>query len=237
MRVLLLSAYLSFACAEGGDSAPVQLRVEGRECPVLGVESRLPFFQWAAPTNQTQQVSVCIHVKAYPSAVVIWDSGIQNTTKLSLTYDGPRLAATTTYSFAVQTWDVNATAPSAFSEEGFFVTGVWGNWSAQPVWHSNLSASFTFIRAEVPLPQSQATIANAIAFVTANPQPSIRGEVENTKLLAAYRFYVNSAWIGVGPGRPGNCGPVCPIQNDELPCTCAPHHWYDSYNVTSQVRL
>ena len=233
----LASLLLSWNAAEAQtSSAPTQLQVDGREVPVLGVESSFPTLQWAPPAEQLQQVAAQVQVFSLPSGLLSWDSGKVMTAALTLQYSGPTLSSMATYSWQVRGWDANASSPSPYSAPGLFVTGVGAAWTAAlPIWHPNASASFTFLRAELPLPESKSAIFSATAFVTANPQPSTAGEVENGKLLAAYRLYVEGAWVGLGPGRPGNCGPICPLQGDPLPCPCSPHHWYDTYNVTALV--
>lgn len=233
----LVAAVAAIISVAAQPLAPTLLRVDGRETPVLGVESRTPSLQWAAPTDQDAQASVQVELRALPSGSVVWDSAQVSTTALSLAYSGPALSSMTTYSWRVRSWGVNSSSPTAYSAPGTFVTGVWGTWSAAtPVWHPNATAQFVFLRADLPMPSPAAPLFSAIAYVTANPQPSTQGETENGKLLAAYRLYVEGSWVGLGPGRPGNCGPICPLQNDPLPCPCSHHHWYDTYNVTALVR-
>jgi hypothetical protein len=231
MRTLSIFA---IGLAVRSQEVPTLLRVDGREVPVLGVESRNPTFQWAAPSDQQAQAASQVRVFAFPGEVLVWDSGRLNSSVLSAVYAGPSLQPMATYAFAIRSWGASNATPSEYSYAGLFATGVWDKWSATPIWHPNASSSFTFLRSEFRLPSAE--VASAYAFVTANPQPSTQGEIENAKLLAAYRLYVDATWIGVGPGRPGSCGPVCPIQNDPLPCPCSPHHWYDTYNITDEVR-
>lgn len=140
-----------------------------------------------------------------------------------------------------------------YSSNASFVTGVWSTWQARPVWHPNATAGFVYLRSDVSIPSSLQVgndsndgdiipwsragvgIYTAVAFATANPQGSINGEVENSKLLAAYKLYVNGAFVGLGPGRPGRCGPVCPVGGDPGTCNCTHQHVYDAYDITDLV--
>jgi hypothetical protein len=176
----------------------------------------------------------------------VWSSGPTATNATSLPYPptAPSLNASTPYRWTVAVTGVaaagsaadvaggfNVSAPTAFVTAGAAALTT----SAQPIWHGNGSAGFTYHLLQTRVPARAAAIVGAYAFATANPQPSTQGETENAKLLAAYRLYLNGALVGMGPGRPGRCGPVCPIQKDPLPCPCTPEQVYDGYNVTDAV--
>jgi hypothetical protein len=77
-------------------------------------------------------------------------------------------------------------------------------------------------------------LSSSFLYITGNPQSSGNGG-QNAKLLGTYKLFINDALVGMGPGRPGRCGPVCPVQGAEGPCYCQPEHVYDSYDVTPAI--
>jgi hypothetical protein len=108
------------------------------------------------------------------------------------------------------------------------------------MYHQNMSAKFVQLRRTLPsaavLPSGDPEdLVLAVAYLTANPQTTLGG-VQNAKLLGAYKFWINDNFVGVGPGRVGTCGPVCPVQNVPSVCDCTPEHVYDWYNVTALLR-
>lgn len=216
------------------DTAPYQVLVDWRAAPALGVESRTPTFTWAPPLSHVAQSAARAVVVAVATGQPAWDSGVVATAANSLTVsDATALAPATAYAVSITAYDGNGTA-SAPSPNDTFVTALWSSWAATPVWHPNASAALVFVRHQEPL-ASTSQLVSALAFATANPHPSSAGEVENAKLMSGYRLYVNGVWSGVGPGRQGRCGPVCPIQNDPAPCGCAREHVYDVIDVTAAV--
>ena len=112
--------------------------------------------------------------------------------------------------------------------------GGWGP-NAGPIWMPGTpppadgAGQLVLLRGSLALPPD---FARATLFITANPQPSAHDR-ENGKLLAAYRAYADGSLVGVGPGRPGRCGPVCPVGSAGPPCICAAEHVYDAYDVTA----
>jgi hypothetical protein len=205
----------------------------------MGVESRAPTLAWAAPPTQAAQASYQLQVTELPSGMQLCDSGVVPGGVQSATVCGA-LKPASSYSVRVRTTDGGGgggNATSDWSADCRFVTGMWDAWapSAAPVWHANATAGFVLLRWEGAVVDADSSLSSAVAYVTANPQGSVNGESENAKLLAAYRLYVGGALVGMGPGRQGRCGPVCPVGGDPGACTCTREHVYDTYDVTTLV--
>ena len=216
-------------------TTPSQLLADWRASPALGIESVTPSLSWAVPPSQTSQSAARITVFALPSGRPVWDFTVNGSAQ-SVTYAGAALQSCTQYAWSVLTIDGGGSS-SAWSDNATFVTGVHSQaWpGGVPIWTPNATAQFVYMRTELqPLPASP-QLFSAYAFITANPQGSSPGEQENSKLLGAYKLYVNGAIVGIGPGRPGRCGPVCPVGGGKGPCTCTPEHVYDTYDVTAAL--
>jgi len=212
-------------------ASPFQLLCDARTSPVLGVESRQPKLQWSQPTDAT---AFQLLLLTLPTGASVLDTGRVASAVSAFTVPAAAaLRPSSTYTWRVRTWSSTSADPSTYSADAVFVTGLHGAFSATPIWHPNGTANFVFLRTDIALDTS--SLFSATAHVTANPQPSTRGEPENAKLLGAYRLVVNGKWRGIGPGRPGTCGPVCPVGGDPGVCDCAPHHVYDTLNVTDAL--
>jgi len=223
------------ACAD--PLAPSLLAADGKLSPSLGT-STAPLFSWAVPS--TQEAVDAVHVQVFstlsPTAgALLWDSGevpaapggggasLPFTGASALAAGAPfAWRAATRYAGAWSAWSANATG----------ATSLEGSWSAGvgPVWAAAAAApgasQFVLLRSELVLPAG-ARVEAALAFATAQPQRSLRDH-ENGKLLGAYKLWVGGALAGVGPGRPGRCGPQLPAGAD-----CAPEHVFDTLDVTA----
>lgn len=221
---------------------PYQLMTDWRLSPVVGVESRAPLLQWAAPICANATVlSADVQVFEAATGVIMWNAtalpmgqGMQTTYNAS--GGATALQAALEYAWRVRLLSSgSACEQTDWSPNATFVTAFWDNaLSAVPVWHANASRQFVFLRRAFAL-ASTASITAAYVVATGNPHNSTAGESENAKLLASYRVYLNGQWLGVGPGRPGRCGPLCPIQHDPMACSCEPEHVYDQYDVTQAL--
>jgi hypothetical protein len=242
MRAAFAAATLVASAVASASAQPFNLAVDDREVPVFGVESRLPKLRWAAPPDQAVQSAFQVQVYSLAGAesAVVWDSGQTSGDQQDVVFGSGTTATllpSTLYAFSVRTWDGSGN-PSSFSANGTFLTGLWeSGWLAAPIWHPNSTSNFVLFRASVvaPTPAATPALATAFAFVTANPQASSHGEQENSKLLAAYKLFLGGTLVGMGPGRVGTCGPVCPVGGDKGVCFCTPHHVYDVYDVTQLV--
>jgi len=130
-----------------------------------------------------------------------WDSGkVHSDASVNVRYAGLPLEERTVYYWKVRVWDKEDKV-GAWSDPQKFVTGLWDQWSALPVWAS--SGRFVFLRHQFVL-ASQA-VSYAIVYITAHP---------SERLLGGYQLFVNGQWIGVGPGR-----------------ALQAKHFYDGYDV------
>ncbi len=83
-------------------------------------------------------------------------------------------------------------------------------WTAAPVWAAAAATAdpdpkYAFLRRSLgPLP---AAPLSAVVFITANPPPTAKhGDETPSKILGAYKLWVNGEMVTMGPGRP-RCGP------------------------------
>ena len=213
-------------------TSPYLLRADKKLDPALGT-SLQPLFSWAVPVSQNNVSAVRVQVFDFFTNALHWDSqsvsvGQLGATPWSLSASAaslPSLSTGTPFLWRCSTadstgawtpWSINATLVTAMSLDLI----------VSPLWHQNSSAQLTLLRGEILLPPGARVIA-AYAFATAQPQRS-QQDNENGKLLGAYKLYVGGVFAGIGPGRPGRCGPVCPP-----PCECTPEHVYDTIDITA----
>jgi len=212
-------------------SAPYYLRASGKPTPSLGVPSAPLILSWALPACNASASRVQLFSIVGPSPALLWDSG---TLPAGWSAEAPaallsnglpygwRAGALCGSGAPVWAWSANATLVTALAP---------GGWVGEPVWHPNASTPFALLRGVLPL--SRGAPRAAFAFVTAQPQRS-PGDEENGKLLGAYKLFVEGALVGIGPGRPGSCGPVYP---GPLPpeAPCAPSFFYDVLDITAAL--
>lgn len=214
----------------------------------LGIESPNPTFEWAVPSIIDEQKSVRIIVTLFTNtSTILWDSGYVNTSVSSLTYQGPSLAKATRYVWTVVvmgTTSSNSLLISTDSSTGEFVTGLYGstlNSSTIPLWVPNSTIAypmFAFLRCEATLLEDISTIVSATTFITAAPTISVsQAEIDNSKLLGAYKLWINNALQGMGPGKISRCGPLCPVQHASGVCNCQSEHIYDVRDITAATML
>ena len=237
------------ACAS--TLSPSQLRADGRLGPSLGT-SPAPLFAWSAPNAAAFSAVAAVRVQLFDAlagaaAAPLWDSGDVPTgssgaTPWSLPYGGAaplRPAHPFRWRAAVQgggapaggewsAWSANATLVAAPAPGA-----AWPAPAVEPVWAANASAQLVLLRAALRVPAGR-SVAAAYAFAVAQPQRSA-GDAENGKLLGAYKLFVGGALAGMGPGRPGRCGPVCPVSHSPGTCSCAPEQLYDVLDVTDAL--
>ena len=210
-------------------TAPYYLRADGKPAPSMGT-SAAPLFSWALPATNVSAVRVQVFsvVGGAPGST-LWDSG-----PLPAQWSTPAPAGSLPPG-APFSWRVGAQSAAAaweWSDNATLVTALApGGWVAEPVWHPNGTTPFALLRGSLPL--SRGAPRAAFAFVTAQPQRS-PGDHENGKLLGAYKLFVEGALVGIGPGRPGTCGPVYPGPHPgEAPC--APEFYFDVLDVTAAL--
>ena len=200
------------------------LRADSKASPSLGT-SLTPLLSWALPAATVASVRVQVFSLAGP----LWDSGVLPAQWSALP---PSLAGGAPYTWRVGVQGSGAAAAWAWSGNATLVTGLApSQWAAVPVWHPRNSTPLALLRGALPLARGPPRAA--YAFVTAQPQRSA-GDHENGKLLGAYKLFVEGALVGLGPGRPGACGPVVPAPiAGEAPCS--PEFFFDTLDITSAL--
>jgi alpha-L-rhamnosidase len=78
---------------------------------------------------------------------------------------------------------------------------------ALPIWSSNATAQFVLLRRPFRLPSSSSVLKQAVLHISAQPVPNRlagprHGGSLASKLLCAYKLWVNGVPVGAGPGRP-----------------------------------
>lgn len=237
--VLLSICFLMFASGRSIDGVifppPFDLRVNYISDPI-GVESSRPVFTWALDSMQTKQTSAYLRIwKASSSSHdIVWSFTTNNSIQsIRPTHPLTQLQPHTAYHWDVQAF--NGTISSKISNPHLFVTSVWKDWHALPIWSPNVTASFVYLRKEIALPSEliNATAKSplrAFAFVTAQPQVT---KGQNAKLLGAYKLWINGHLVGTGPGRVGVCGPVIVPNGPFTSNNCTHEHIVDGYDVSS----
>lgn len=160
-----------------------------------------------------------------PFGPTVWDSGLISLHgATALRYNGTQLQPGTAYHWQVEVLDSDGIS-SGMSAPSRFVTGLWDAWTAEAIWAPTpLSTSqFLFMRKEWFVGEAP---KSAFAFVTAQPMPS--GGF-SAKILASYRLLVNGILVGMGPGRPGRCGPTFPPVGGSA--VCEREHVYDGFDI------
>lgn len=139
---------------------------------------------------------------------------------------GAKLAPGTSHAVSVRVVDERG-AVSAWSAPTFFATalaaGLWPG-GAAPIWAANPLQNFVLFRRSF-----EATGDEHLLHITAHgvPMRIKNGGSNATKLLCAYKLWVNGLPVSAGPGRPTGRGST--IQD--------PAQLYDSVNVTSLLRV
>lgn len=214
------------------DDTPYMLTVDRLLSPALGIDTDAPLLAWAAPSRVRSMASVNITVLSTPAAQPVW-SVLLPGSHFSTPYRGVALTRASRYDWSVAITDA-ATGTVFTSDTATFVTSLQGATVASPVWSNG--SMYTLLRGAHTLQQPAANVALATAFVTASPQMSpSTAEVDNSKLTGAYKLWVNAVLHGMGPGKVSRCGPLCPVQGAQGPCTCTPEHIYDVRDITAAV--
>ena len=205
--------------------APTDLNIADRANP-LNVEGT-PLFGWQPNDADGNEIQTAYQIQLTRASdgVVIWDSGkVPSSAESFVGYTGPALAAATSYSWTVRTWDrTNQVSPWAAAAS--FDTGLSDSeWKASWIRRSSTEADdYTLARREVTIGSSP--ITRALAYVSANHQFELRlnGTVVDRGPAFAYpgegyyqatdiKSFVQAGaplaigiiyhWYGSGQGRP-----------------------------------
>ena len=136
------------------------------------------------------------------------------------------LRAATTYTVSVRLLPAAPAAPSAWSAPVRFATaladGAWPG-GATPVWAANATQNFVLFRRSF-----QCQAGEHLLHITAHGVPMRKkgGGANATKLLGAYKLWVNGMPVATGPGRPTGEGSTIQL----------PAQLYDTVNVTDLLR-
>ena len=205
--------------------APTDLNIADRTTP-MNVEG-IPQFGWlpSDPDGSEIQTAYEIQVTRTNDSVLIWDSGkVQSSAESFVPYSGPALAAGTSYTWTVRTWDRTDLA-SPWADNAGFDTGLGdADWKASWIRRASTEADdYTLARREVTIGSSPVTRARA--YVAANHQYELRlngvvvdrgpafsypgeGYYQATDITGQVRAGTSLAigiiyhWYGAGQGRP-----------------------------------
>ena len=205
--------------------APTDLNLADRAAP-LNVEGT-PLFGWVPndPDGNEIQSAYQIQVTRVSDGLLIWDSGkVSSSAESFVAYPVPALAAGTSYTWTVRTWD-RSDQVSPWAATANFDTGLGdADWQASWIFRTNAEVDdYTLARREVTLGASPVTRARA--YVSAYHQyelhlngtvvdrgpafsypgegyyqaTDITGQVQAGAPLAIGIVY---HWYGAGQGRP-----------------------------------
>ena len=115
--------------------------------------------------------------------------------------------------------------PSDFSSQQFG--------GAVPIWSANATAQFVLLRRPFrlrPAPSGSSAASHAVLHITAQPIPNRlagprHGGSLASKLLCAYKAWVNGVPVGVGPGRPTGANST----------RDSPALLFDSFNISAYL--
>ena len=162
--------------SSGGNAplAPTDLNIADRAAP-LNVEGT-PLFGWVPndPDGNEIQSSYQIQVTRVSDGVLIWDSGkIASSAESFVPYSGPALAAATSYTWTVRTWDRTG-QPSPWAAAAGFDTGLGDtDWKASWIRRTTTEPDdYTLARREVTIGASPVTRARA--YLSAYHQYELR---------------------------------------------------------------
>ena len=187
-------SFISFVSA-ASPLPPIGLTCNYRTSPVIGIQTLNPIFRWQLDSLQSNQTAYQIQFYNEATNALVYDTLMITTSIQQYNYSlsAPVLNSTTSYYWIIRTWDENNN-PSLYSIPAIFITGIYNPslWSSSAIWHSNASTGFVFFRNTFSLPIPSSSIHRILTYITANPQGSTNGEIENSKLLGAYRLYINN---------------------------------------------
>jgi alpha-L-rhamnosidase len=154
--------------------APTDLNIADRAAP-LNVEGT-PLFGWVPndPDGNEIQSAYQIQVTRVSDSVLIWDSGkIASSAESFVPYSGLALAAATSYTWTVRTWDRTG-QPSPWAAAAGFDTGLGDtDWKASWIRRTTTEPDdYTLARREVTIGASPVTRARA--YVSAYHQYELR---------------------------------------------------------------
>jgi hypothetical protein len=233
MMVVALSV---LATASGLPVSGLYVDLEPNEA--LAVDSSAAHIGWALPPG-VAQASFSIRLQQSGTLVgefscnpEVLDCSQSDAIPLAA-LTGP-LAHSSSFAFQVKVNSTTGGAGSAWSDPFHFATALpaelpWpapsGGGSASPVWAANATQNFVMLRRSFAVSASGEHLLSITAKGVPNRVP--RGGENATKLLCAYKLWVNGMPVAVGPGRPIGNGST--IQN--------PAQQFDTVNVTGLLRV
>jgi hypothetical protein len=213
-------------------TAPFGLHVNREPNEALAVDPRGIVLGWAVPPGE-KQASFNIRLQARGLQLDEYKCAAQASINCSLsdsvplaTLAGSSLPEGGSFAFQVQLVDHKG-AEGAWSEAFHFATalpeGQMGS-VAVPVWSRNATQNFVLFRRTF----KASTAGEHLLHITAKSVPNRMsgGGANASKLLCAYKLWLNGVSIAVGPGRPTGNGST--IQHPAL--------LYDTVNITSLLR-
>lgn len=234
LRLLLLLV----AAHASKSSAPYGLHInrEANEALAVVVTEEIDI-GWAVPADFGQQVSYTVRLSnangtvlgeftCEPEVVNCKQSDSVPLTALT----GLQLPEASSFSFQIQIKDSEG-SQSDWSAPFKFATALAANqhWpgGAVPIWSKNSTQNFVLFRRRFVVSGSEFGQEHLL-HITAKGVPNRKkgGGANATKLLCAYKLWVNGVSISAGPGRP--TGKHSTIQNPAL--------LYDTVNITSLLR-
>lgn len=205
--------------------APTDLNIADRARP-LNVEGT-PLFGWVPNDTDGNEIQTAyqIQLTRVSDGVVIWDSGkVASSAESFVPYSGPALAAGTSYTWTVRTWDRTDLVSPWAAAAGFDTGLADADWKASWIRRSSTEADdYTLARREVTIGASPVTRARAYVsgnhqyelhlngnIVDRGPAFSYPGEgyyqvtdiTSQVQAGAALAIGIIYHWYGSGQGRP-----------------------------------
>lgn len=226
---------LSTATAAAAVQMHVRVGLSSADSPMVASASDVRV-SWELPPASVIQTSFQVRVAAAHGGT--FDSGAIHSAEQNLTLHASALQ----HGAAVHTITVASTMNDSSVltsvPQRFFTAP--SSWAATPMWAApcpgaddSTPPQFAWLRASLALPAG-AAVESGLAFVTAlgpvnAPPLGCCGEDEQgTKILGAYKLFVDGVAVGVGPGR-SRCEPVSQG-------ACAPEQPFDGFDLTERLQ-
>jgi alpha-L-rhamnosidase len=207
--VAAVLAATAAACSSTSRSrAPVALAVNGLT-PAVAVDPDDVSFSWRLGDTRQDAVQTAYRVVVRRASTVVWDSGrVVGNDQAFVPYGGPRLDASTAYTWTVGTWDGGGHWSGA-SAPATYVTGLrTTDWTAH--WIRRTSGDtdeYTYARKDVTV-AGHSPIARAVAYLSGDQEVELRINGKVAGRGPAYNYPDAQYYFGVDVTPLMNAGAI-----------------------------
>lgn len=205
---------IPIATAEHEEQLHIRLDLSSGSVGVVPMVSSTPQVSWELPPYVVKQNSFEVRISELFDQAVFRSGMVQSSSQSFMLPMSAGLKPATSYTIviAVNGTDVTHSSVNVISSSQHFFTALL-DWGAKPIWSGAPttllinSPDFAYFSRSYAIPFAERA-ESVLAFVTARGPLSIQpdygccGEVEqSSKILAAYKLFINGNIVGVGPGH------------------------------------